>query len=817
MLNRTRVLNRTRINNFYRLHRWTAASQHRHLSSGLPDLPDSPPENAPAASNKLPDLTDPAEMTDGDLKTVYVEDTETLDTMKKSFSPEDDKFDKSIQWEKFKRADMYRLLKHVDDAKSYGYTHYKNSYVQADNDVTEKDFPYMHHVQTESRVIDNNSDDEAGFRMAKTRQNRDLAKQELTFEEWAKQKLDPDVYAENKEAIDEAAQEMVDDTKEERRLNQLRVPPIMEPAAYRENITNPNDPRLDDLYPSVDAPYSYEDWQHELRRNILLRSTGKKQLSEMAEKALDQKHEKEKKKSVLSMAQTLSKYTNLGETVKPLKEYHQRMLRLYGLHYELGEPYQAPQGPLPSEVGAQLDQAVAGALEWVERDQSMALAAPSGEDEESEADEEEDAKVADEDGKHSSMLLEDEDLATENPWSDLGLEEDAEDAGAVQRRVDAERKAREARRQAAAKKKSDKESLKKYHKIIDRIEIFKTRDTDFSNEVDVQNLFNEHHASAPDPHGIGDDIDQFHTDSDPDYDEQGNTIPPTKKIGKNPVGLKMLQLETENEARLPDSDLATLDTNYTHLDKFEEMLLNNLDPELEEIGKLSPIPDPIEAPRVFHVAQDVKEAMFRLNRAKPGQYHSRELARMFGLSVIRTQAILRLQWIESERVEKYGYNPHAVGVDADMENVHMVPLAQWDPNCFENINKNANAEYVDEGDLELLRRIEKQRNDKYWRKEERLALKEQALYKAGQLAYGSPAPTLKPPKPLSDEKLNPARYDTVLTVLDDSKNGNFRVAVRDRNGNLREPNEEEFKRVRLREKGKYAYFNHVPFTYGEKP
>jgi hypothetical protein len=208
--------------------------------------------------------------------------------------------------------------------------------------------------------------------------------------------------------------------------------------------------------------------------------------------------------------------------------------------------------------------------------------------------------------------------------------------------------------------------------------------------------------------------------------------------------------------------------------------------------------------------------MYRLNRANSAKWHSRELATMFGLSLIRTQAILKLQWLEEKYVEEHGYNLAGEANDADMMQTHDVQLAQWDPNVFNNITREGGVAFVDEGELEILRKLEKQRNDRYWEREYRLIAEERAMYATGQLAYGAPAPNLPPPMPISAKKHRKARHETVLTAIDDQKKGNFRVATRDRHGVLREPNEEEFKRVRRRERSPKAFFNHVPYQANQK-
>jgi hypothetical protein len=187
---------------------------------------------------------------DANLATVYVDDENTLDTMKKTFSPESDRLDKSIAWEDFKRDEMYRILKHVDDARSYGYTRYVNAYVQEDSPISKADFPYLHHVQTETRDIENASDgDQAGWRMATTRQSRRDFQAFPSFEEWAADNLPPDLYEANSEEIEMMGIKIREAGAEQKRLDKLRIPPTLEAKAYKEKIYDPADPRLDDLYP----------------------------------------------------------------------------------------------------------------------------------------------------------------------------------------------------------------------------------------------------------------------------------------------------------------------------------------------------------------------------------------------------------------------------------------------------------------------------------------------------------------------------------------------------------------------------------------
>jgi hypothetical protein len=353
---------------------------------------------------------------------------------------------------------------------------------------------------------------------------------------------------------------------------------------------------------------------------------------------------------------------------------------------------------------------------------------------------------------------------------------------------------------------------------LNRIELFETRDTDPSNDIDADNLI-EQAMVDEDGDAESDGLSPYHTDPDPQYDTDGNDISPHKKFLRTPgEGFEYLQFETKGESLLADHETSTLDPTYQHTDGYEKLLLRALDPDMKDIENITSDPQLLVTPRVFHIHNDVKTAMYRLNRANPAKYHSRELAQMFGLSLIRTQAILKLQWIEEKFVEEHGYQLEGEQRDADKMQTHDVQLAQWDPVVFNNVTREGRTAFVDEGELEILRKLEKSRNDRYWKREARLIDEEKAMYATGQLAYGAPAPNLPPPMPLHPTaiKHRKARWETVLTVIDEQKKGNFRVAVRDRSGLLREPNEAEFKRVRRRERAPKAFFNHVAYEMNEK-
>jgi len=384
--------------------------------------------------------------------------------------------------------------------------------------------------------------------------------------------------------------------------------------------------------------------------------------------------------------------------------------------------------------------------------------------------------------------------------------------------LEQKRKARETKRQFQVEQKQEDKTIKKYLKLIERMEIMGTRDTDATNELDVANALLSTQAGGENE---GETLSDFHTDSDPEYNEFGDPIQPWEKFGKNPEGLEFLQLKDKpGGARVSDEELSQVDPQYEHSDHAEVTMMENLDPTMEDIEKLSPKPDPIEGPVIFRIPRDVKETIFNLNKISPTKYHSRKLAQMFGLSVVRTQAILKLQYMEDQMINSTGVDPFAAMADAEAEHIFKPQPAQWDPDLFfENIEtfggRVLDSKTGDDGELEYLRKVERQRNDRYWKREEREVLKEQAMAMRKGMYGADPLP-LPAPLKLSDVVQGKTKHTVVLTDISDFKKGNYRIVARDGEGNLREPNEAEFKRVRFRERCTWEFFHHKPYAFGEK-
>lgn len=793
----------------------------RCFSQGLPDLADDAGQKQDSSSSSSssddelgeldaevdaelqaePDAFNPAELpVDGQLNDIYVTDTDTLESRELNISPEDDRTDKTIAWEDFDRGDMYKLLKHAEDAKSYGPTEYMNSYAQMGSALSKDDLQYVHHMQTDQREIANISDDEVGFRMANNRHARMQFQENdvVSLEAWAKEHLGEELYAEKRAEIEAAGAEVREIRAKRIAKGKLRRVPQIDHTEYKKRIANMHDPKIDDLYPDPEVPYTYEDWENELRRNYVLRNLPTKELPEMAKKALDITHEAAKIPSLLSPAQELAQYKEevLEGDTKPVKEYHQRMLRLHGNNYELGEVYVPPAGPLDAEMEGLLEARIATADAWTDPPVDPLLA---------------DVDADGEEGMQGGRAEYDEDIY-----------EEVFDDSKEERRLaalDFKRRKREALRQRKLKQQADEASLSKYMELIEALDMPGERDTDPTNEKDVAAALvsGGEGGGGPEDEALG-TLD--HTDSDPDQDEDGNFLQPEDKVDRIPEGLDFLMLKHKEAVGLSEHESTGVDPRYDHLDKNELTMLKAMDPGLKHIANLCNIPDPLEGPRVFYVPYEVKDALYRLNKLDANLYHSRKLASMFGLSVVRTQAILTLMWYEEHEYGKEVMDGQERFDNAFMEHEHAEyfkpEAAQWDPErFFENLKTEGKRGFADEGELASLLKIEKLRNSGYWNLREDQILKEKALKKP----YGEPAPGLPPPSLLraQDKGTNnkKIRHTVVLCDTSGKKKGNYRIAVKDKSGALREPNNEEFLKVRG---GPYAktFFNHVPYKYNEK-
>eukprot|EP00457_Paulinella_chromatophora_P000623 gb/GEZN01000623.1/.p1 GENE.gb/GEZN01000623.1/~~gb/GEZN01000623.1/.p1 ORF type:complete len:1250 (-),score=279.98 gb/GEZN01000623.1/:163-3912(-) len=107
--------------------------------------------------------------------------------------------------------------------------------------------------------------------------------------------------------------------------------------------------------------------------------------------------------------------------------------------------------------------------------------------------------------------------------------------------------------------------------------------------------------------------------------------------------------------------------------------------------------------------------------------------------------------------------------------------------------------------------LQKRQDLRFLGRHERMSAMEQEQF-AQTGPIGGPHPPEPPTYRLSDNVLRPAKYNWILTELSDRRNGNYAIAVRDKDGELRSPTPEEYRTVRLREKHRMQRFVYVHFN-----
>lgn len=95
---------------------------------------------------------------------------------------------------------------------------------------------------------------------------------------------------------------------------------------------------------------------------------------------------------------------------------------------------------------------------------------------------------------------------------------------------------------------------------------------------------------------------------------------------------------------------------------------------------------------------------------------------------------------------------------------------------------------------------------RYFSRSQRLDRAEEEYY-ARWGAIGVDPPPLPEPQLLDDRLMPPTRHNLMMIDISELPAARFGIAVRDRRGWLREPDENEYQYVRKQEKGKF------PFTY----
>lgn len=362
--------------------------------------------------------------------------------------------------------------------------------------------------------------------------------------------------------------------------------------------------------------------------------------------------------------------------------------------------------------------------------------------------------------------------------------------------------------------------MAKYLTLIDKLEVLGNANVDNTNEIACVNalISAQDRTKVLDVSGLT--TQPMMSDSEADDEENGIEVDPLKpsRLNRQIEGIERAMYRTTGDSSLDSEEQYVYDPDYRASDTVEYDVLRNLDPTLADIRKLPGESqkglEPRLSPRVIYIKDEVKEAIFELNSTDPAKYHSRYLANMFGLSVARTQAILKLKFIEKTE----GYETEGEMADAEVEDRSRAEYYQWDPETFhqnyKNIPKNA---AVDEGELALLRNLDNLFASRYFEKTKIQIAQEVLDTKNKGGFYGAPDTSTPPaPRRLSEHKQRESRHHLRLTDLSEAKQGSFRVAVRDKSGVLREPSNQEFKQVRRREKHPKAFFNYTPYQSGQR-
>mmetsp|Transcript_40004 Transcript_40004/g.78646 ORF Transcript_40004/g.78646 Transcript_40004/m.78646 type:complete len:402 (+) Transcript_40004:213-1418(+) len=269
----------------------------------------------------------------------------------------------------------------------------------------------------------------------------------------------------------------------------------------------------------------------------------------------------------------------------------------------------------------------------------------------------------------------------------------------------------------------------------------------------------------------------------------------------------LIEEENTDISRLPGGVLSDYEENE---------FFGSMDPRLKDLLNL---PTPTPHPPTTMISDKTKDAVYRLNNIDPVKYHSHRLAAMFGLSLARVQAILRLKFLASDLMSRekdkklIADNLKRASEEQFEATSDRTPLAQWDPDYY-TIQKNAEAFVVDDRDAILLKKVENARQARFWSVKDHKIRREQAQAAKGR-AFGAPPLPLPSPQKLSENTVHPMRYHLVMTDISGQKKNKYRIAVRDKDGHLREPDDAEFRRVRFREKSARSYFHYIPFKVGD--
>jgi hypothetical protein len=241
------------------------------------------------------------------------------------------------------------------------------------------------------------------------------------------------------------------------------------------------------------------------------------------------------------------------------------------------------------------------------------------------------------------------------------------------------------------------------------------------------------------------------------------------------------------------------------------------------------VPEPWEV--TYRLSEQSKRQMYDMHREDPTRYHARTLAPIFGVSTDRAYAILVLQALE--------FKAEQMGLPS-METPELAKgrLLRWpardnvfDPGMPLLSKPSADFRFADDESILTLEETQRRRQVKLMNKRDRLIETDADYYKhagfigekGGVKPKGEKVDVMnldtvqKQPAQLDDSVAHPTRWDWVMVDISDSANSNYSIAVRDKNGLLREPNSEEFSQVRKTERTKREPFYYVQYQQHYDP
>lgn len=549
-----------------------------------------------------------------------------------------------------------------------------------------------------------------------------------------------------------------------------------------ENFISSPDPtgRKDKLFQAAEVPYEYEDWHRALERQSLLRLFEMEEIPRPAAEALQKVYHRMDMHKYTVEPLIADSPDDPGDT-DTVQQYQQRMIHTYGDQFEYRERHAFADltALLPT-----LDHFAATAPTYVELDRRIIKSKKSAKDE---------VMAARNEINYDEAAENLVGLRNHFFWNDTDV------FAFIEQR---------------------NKHLNKIDEVAEKLKKMQLEDS----EADMTQSDSEHEPAEADV-----------------VDGKENSWTKTQFPDR-----LMYDFTDWNETY---NDPEFVNTDYKHLDINEAEFRKNVDP----IGDDLPNIQPLEFPEVYMIAEDIKTAIFKLNMVDPVKYHTRKLSSMFKLSVPRVKAILLLKYREWQISEESGlmemfgadwaealsrvtdddtegdyeedfdegrsvYSGQDLHSAMEEEFTPHNKLAQWDPPVPPIMLKNTDGRFVDEGDLFMLKALEKKKRARYWKGEDIKIQQEKARAAEGdKKPFGAPNVASHDATVLSTQVHEPSRYTVCMTDISCIKDAEYRIAVRDMNGTMREPTEYEFNWVRKREKHKKDFFRYRPYSGSDVP